>query len=253
MAVYVLSDIHGAYNKFKKMLKKINFTDNDIMYVLGDVIDRGKEPIPLLLDIMNRKNIVLLLGNHEQMMYRVYTYNSYSDNKLWFNNGGGITDTQFKTMLSDTQKTEVLNYLKECPVSVPLMVNEKLYWLSHASFAYKPEIYKNKHIVKRYDLGPYMENVIWGRDYPFYAMTQLEIYPYIKDATLITGHTPTWEYVADRSGMNINKVTESKCGIFRGNSGHFIGVDCGCAAFAYGHSKGRLGCLRLDDMKEFYV
>lgn len=41
---YVASDIHGEYKKYIQMLNKINFSDSDILYVLGDVIDRGSEP-----------------------------------------------------------------------------------------------------------------------------------------------------------------------------------------------------------------
>ena len=64
MATYICSDIHGQYQKFKNMLKKIKFSDKDTMYILGDVIDRGPESIKLLADIMSRENITLLLGNH---------------------------------------------------------------------------------------------------------------------------------------------------------------------------------------------
>ena len=51
---YVMSDIHGQYGMYKKMLKKIHFTDDDHLYIIGDAIDRGLESIPLLLDIMLR-------------------------------------------------------------------------------------------------------------------------------------------------------------------------------------------------------
>ena len=53
-----------------------------------------------------------------------------------------------------------------------------------------------------------------------------------KDKIIITGHTPT---------LAINgkdKIYHNKNNIV---------IDCGCT---YG---GRLACLRLDDMKEFYV
>ena len=62
---YVISDIHGQYDTFIKMLNKIKFKDNDTMYVIGDVIDRGPNPIKTLLYIMNEENIHLLCGNHE--------------------------------------------------------------------------------------------------------------------------------------------------------------------------------------------
>ena len=55
-----------------------------------------------------------------------------------------------------------------------------------------------------------------------------------EDKTLIFGHTPTVFYQDD-----------DPMRIWYGNNR--IGIDCGCSA-----SSGRLACLRLDDMKEFY-
>lgn len=40
MATYVISDIHGEYELFIKLLEKIRFTSADTLYVLGDVIDQ---------------------------------------------------------------------------------------------------------------------------------------------------------------------------------------------------------------------
>ena len=48
MAAYVLSDIHGQYNLFTDVLNKINLKDSDTLYVLGDVLDRGDNPIKVL-------------------------------------------------------------------------------------------------------------------------------------------------------------------------------------------------------------
>lgn len=62
---YVMSDIHGCYETFLKMLKRIKFSNNDILYILGDVVDRGPEPIQALQYIMNKKNIFMIKGNHE--------------------------------------------------------------------------------------------------------------------------------------------------------------------------------------------
>ena len=41
MATYVVSDLHGQYKLFKKGLKEIGFSEDDMLYVIGDVIDRG--------------------------------------------------------------------------------------------------------------------------------------------------------------------------------------------------------------------
>lgn len=66
---YVISDIHGRYDQYLQLLKKINFSLEDDLYILGDVVDRGPEPIKVLQDIMQRPNVIFILGNHELMMY----------------------------------------------------------------------------------------------------------------------------------------------------------------------------------------
>ncbi|WP_455810217.1 metallophosphoesterase, partial [Clostridium butyricum] len=45
MSRYVMSDIHGCYAEFIEMLQKINFGDDDELYVLGDIFDRGPQPL----------------------------------------------------------------------------------------------------------------------------------------------------------------------------------------------------------------
>ena len=67
MATYITSDIHGQYDKFKALMEKINLKDEDTLYVLGDIIDRGPEPIKTMLEIMEMPNAVCIKGNHEVM------------------------------------------------------------------------------------------------------------------------------------------------------------------------------------------
>lgn len=38
---YVISDIHGCSHTFQHLLKIIGFCEKDLLYVLGDTIDRG--------------------------------------------------------------------------------------------------------------------------------------------------------------------------------------------------------------------
>ena len=49
---YVMSDLHGCYDKYRQMLEQIGFGDDDTLYILGDVIDRGEGGIDILLDMM---------------------------------------------------------------------------------------------------------------------------------------------------------------------------------------------------------
>ena len=73
MATYVMSDIHGEYNKFMAMLGLINFSDKDTLFVTGDVVDRGPEPIKLLKELSFKSNVFCLLGNHELIAIDVLT------------------------------------------------------------------------------------------------------------------------------------------------------------------------------------
>ena len=59
---YVISDIHGMWDKYQNMLKLINFSAEDELYILGDVIDRGEDGIKILQDIRKHTNMHLLMG-----------------------------------------------------------------------------------------------------------------------------------------------------------------------------------------------
>ena len=46
---YAVADIHGCYDKFVKLLNIINFSnEKDILFVVGDAVDRGKDGIKVL-------------------------------------------------------------------------------------------------------------------------------------------------------------------------------------------------------------
>lgn len=62
MATYVMADIHGEIDRFHAMLDLINFSADDQLYIIGDVIDRRAEGVEILLEIINKGNIHLILG-----------------------------------------------------------------------------------------------------------------------------------------------------------------------------------------------
>lgn len=65
MATYVVADIHGQYELFVDLLEQINIQNFDELYVIGDTIDRGKNPIKVLQKLMEMPNVICLAGNHE--------------------------------------------------------------------------------------------------------------------------------------------------------------------------------------------
>ena len=53
MSSYVISDIHGNSNVFKLLKKaKVSFPE-DILYVNGDIVDRGKDPLGVFTELLN--------------------------------------------------------------------------------------------------------------------------------------------------------------------------------------------------------
>ena len=70
MAVYVMSDVHGLKDRYDRMMENIH--EEDTLYILGDVIDRGPDGIVILQDVMQRSNVKMLMGNHEYMMLQYY-------------------------------------------------------------------------------------------------------------------------------------------------------------------------------------
>lgn len=234
MSNYVLSDIHGNYATYLKMLEKIQFTNQDMLYVLGDILDRGKHPIKIVLDLMNRPNVVTIAGNHEVMAMDCLKFlvNGINEDNIsqidddtiekllnWQQNGSITTTDEFHKLGKRLQK-KVIDYISEFDLYEEVQIDKNTFILVHAglgNFSEDKELWE-------YEL----DELVWYR-------TDYET-PYFTDKYVITGHTPT---------MCIE--SNPRPGYIYRNQNH-IAIDCGCS-----FPGGRLGCIRLEDMKEFYV
>ena len=217
---YVMADIHGHLPRFQAVMKQIKLQQEDHLYILGDVIDRNPKGIAILRQIMKADNMTMLLGNHEYMMLNWLEepedeYNQW----VWRNNGGYVTQRAYKFCRND-YKQEIREYLTSLPLNIDIEVGGQRFLLVHGSPA---EMFQHGHT--RY--GDKRKFAVWNR--------LREADPVPEGKTVIFGHTPT-AYFTQTVPMSI----------YHGENR--IGIDCGCA-FDGG---GRLGCLRLDDMKEFY-
>ena len=94
--IYCMSDIHGELDRFKAMLDLINFSSDDTLYIIGDVIDRHPGGVEILKIIKDTPNMFMLLGNHEQMCLDTLGPNSvYGSRRLWLENGGSNTFPEY--------------------------------------------------------------------------------------------------------------------------------------------------------------
>lgn len=235
---YVMSDIHGQYKLFLKMLKTIHFCESDTLYVLGDVIDRGPDGIDCLQDIMKRKNIKMILGNHEHMMLNamdeIYRgensdeFETFDCFRIWQQNGCKPTMAAFNDKTKKEQK-DILSYLKDLPVNIEITINEKAFLLTHAAPLPK---YFTSTPFEMFRYANDREFAVWSRRFPHVDIGK----------TVIFGHTST---------AHFQRYEPMR--IYKEKGGNYIGIDCGCAYITENcNNGGRLGCVRLDDMKNFY-
>lgn len=235
--VYVMSDIHGNRRRFDSVMKQINLTAEDTLYILGDVIDRHPDGISILEQIMRSPNIKMLPGNHEHMMltaidplYSHYTalkFQQMEALRRWYRNGGMVTHEAIQKAGAQ-RREKICEFLRSLPLSYDVEVNGISYKLVHA---FPAELYGNYH----YEYSDERTFAVWHR----YRPGDIEPEDYI----LVFGHTPTEEYQSD-----------NPLRIYRGR--RVIGMDCG-AGFdetteKWLDMKGNLACLCLDDNKEYY-
>ena len=152
---YVMIDIHGCFREYREMLEKISFSDADLLYIIGDVVDRGPGVVPLLEDIMARRNVRLLAGNHEYMGLRVLGAVCKKDGLttplddlstadlegclLWMKDGGSQTLSQLRRG-GDEAFQRAAAFLAELPLYEEVSAGGRDYLLVHAGLEpFQPE------------------------------------------------------------------------------------------------------------------
>ena len=103
---FIVSDLHGCYQQLMDKLAEIDFDfDRDRLICVGDLIDRGPDPL-LCLTLLNDSWFYTVLGNHEIMMLH--------DDPIWIPNGGDwALEVEFDTLDFFREKIETLPYAIE--------------------------------------------------------------------------------------------------------------------------------------------
>lgn len=90
--VFVLSDIHGAFDSFKSMLKYWHEEEEQLV-ILGDLADRGpksKETLLFTRRLVQEKDAILIKGNHDDMLEK-YLKDPKKYQAHYYMNGGEST------------------------------------------------------------------------------------------------------------------------------------------------------------------
>lgn len=220
--IFVMSDIHGQYDLFLKMLDRIELKREDLLVIIGDICDRGKKSYEIYMKCMKMiklgYNLKFILGNHEDMLledlendypiryeteYSVFRNSKYFENK-------DMKDWHEENFLEEIEW--LVKWLKNCPLVIS--GNENIF--VHAGLNLKKVLEKQEK-----------ETVLWTRE-EFWLAENVELEEY-KGKNIYFGHTP-----------NINGRISKK-------TDRIKGIDCG-AFFTH-----FLGCVEIKSQEEIYV
>ena len=218
---------------FMEILEKTDLKDTDTLYVLGDVLDRGPNPIKVLLKLMEMPNAICLVGNHEYMAIECLSFlrKEVTDRSLeeldiktldnlvtWQYNGAKSTIDEFRQLSAEMQE-EVIEFIKDFSIYEEVEVCGRQYLLVHAGLGnFEP----GKDI-----LDYSLHDLIWKRaDYDR---------QYYDDKIVITGHTPT-QMIDNNPNPGF---------IYKRNN--HLAIDCGAHL-----PGGRLAAVCLETGEEYY-
>lgn len=106
----VISDIHGNLTLFKGLLEKVHYTKDDVLVLLGDLIEKGEnslETLRYIMELSDEQEVHIVTGNCDGFIWEYIKY--------------GTNDEGFlKYMLA--RKSSILNEMCE---SLSIDVNER--------------------------------------------------------------------------------------------------------------------------------
>ena len=209
MRRFAISDIHGCAKTFKKLLRRINLTQEDVLYLLGDYIDRGPDSrgvIDHILDLQKEGyQVHCLRGNHEH-----YLLESYEETRF-------DCDIPKETMLSFEVN------------SVKLIPDVYIDWMNALPYYFELEDYILVHAGLNFRSAFPLEDeaeMIWIRHW--YDDIDKEV---LGDKIVVHGHTPTRQLEIKRSIRQLDEIPA-------------IDIDAGCVFESFG--LGNLCALNLD-------
>ena len=208
--IFVISDIHGQYDLFLKMIKKIGLKREDLMIIAGDICDRGEKSYEIYMKCMKMiklgYNLKFILGNHEDMLLedlendyplRYETEFSIYRNSKYFNK------KSMKEWYEENFFKEIkwlVKWLKNCPLIIS--GNENIF--VHAGLDLQTDVEKQER-----------ETVLWTRE-EFWLNEESMLEEY-RSKNIYFGHTPN---INGRISEKTDKIWDIDCGAF---FTHFLG------------------------------
>lgn len=195
--ILIISDIHGGYDLFVKLLSKINYNSNDILFILGDILEKGPDSLKTLRYVMSlyeKGNVYMVLGNNDHICLHILNdekidkypkylkkirsiYHDFGEElnvDLSYDNIDNVNLRDFNKLIRENYSKE-LNFIK----NLPTIIESEDFLFAHASIT----DYENMK-----DLDPYE---VMRYDYFMRCNYKLP-------KMLFVGHYPTVAFVYDK-------------------------------------------------------
>ena len=274
MATYAFSDVHGHRATLDRLLERVSPADDDRIYMLGDMIDRGPDPAGVLRVCHDLPNACVLMGNHEDLMLTFLEQPEDSVARAnWEINGGAMTADSL-LRLPEGERLELLDWVGSLPLYAFTFAGGRPYVLVHAGI--RPGVpFERTGAVADDDGNPDVERMGWtGADLEALLSVQApDDLLWIRDEfwgqptglldergegpVVVAGHTPTayLEAMADRPDRlpvdenNLCRMVRVGASAETGGVPDRWDIDCGAAG---GAGFGNLLMVRLEDGLETY-
>lgn len=188
MKRFIVGDIHARFDLLRDVLDKAGFNeDEDVLYSVGDLCNRGDKPVETLFFLMSLRDFRPVLGNHDAWLEE-YLCTGIPDPSWTRKNGGDITCRAMRK-LSRKSREMLRLWLRTFPI---LRIENDLI-IVHGGF---PSEYTEKELIELSKVSrpsplsaiyseayedenlDWMEEMIWDRDYLFSATPESRRMPY---------------------------------------------------------------------------
>lgn len=228
---YVIGDIHNENRKLQNMLKKISFGENDHLYLLGDLFDRGGEsanPVGVYHTVLGlEERCTVVRGNHDQWLADYIRYFMGLPERKQGSCWPYVYESfaMLQRRLTPVDLLQLADFVGGFPLQATLELEGKNYLFAHA-MTFPPGKWKKKD---HYLMG--------GLDYERFAR---DGFP---DYISFGGHSRTSNF----SVLPGRYLDEENRSVWRNEKGNVYMMDCGC-----GFADGRLACMCLESGERFY-
>jgi serine/threonine protein phosphatase 1 len=194
--VYAIGDVHGCFDKLKKLVNqcRLNCRNEDAKLIfLGDYIDRGPDSrrvVEFLIDAQSHLagKVICLCGNHEALAISGAADISQADS--WLHNGGSETLQSYGITTAAQMPPDHIRWFR----SLPMYYDDGLRFFVHAGInPYQPLDEQNHH------------DLLWIRE-PF--LSDRRSYSRL----IVHGHTPSKTHLPEQLINRLNIDTGAYLG-----------------------------------------